>query len=169
MTPQQKELITRSWARVGPIADTAADLFYARLFELDPSLKPLFKNDMSKQKEALMGSLNTVVNSLDHLDKIVPAIQDMGRRHVTYGVKDEHYDTVGSALLWTLDQGLGDDFTDEVKQAWTVAYTTVATVMKEAAAEVEVTPAAAVASQPAGSRFKAFLGNLLGGAGNKTA
>jgi hemoglobin-like flavoprotein len=169
MTPHQKELIRQSWAKVSPIADKAADLFYDKLFELEPGVRPLFKNDMGKQKQALMGSLNTVVNSLDHLEKIIPVIQDMGKRHVAYGVKDEHYDTVGSALLWTLEQGLGDDFSAEVKEAWTVAYTTVASVMKQAAGEVEAAPAAAVSSPSAAGRLKSFWGNLLGGASKKPA
>ena len=90
---------------------------------------------MKEQGRKLMAILNTAVNSLDKLGEIVPAVQDMGRRHVEYGVKDEHYDTVGEALIWTLGQGLGEAFTEDVKSAWLDTYTIVATTMKDAAAE----------------------------------
>ena len=135
MTPENITLVKESWAKVVPISDTAAELFYGKLFELDPSVKPMFKGDMKEQGRKLMGILNTAVNALDKLETIVPAVQEMGRRHVDYGVKDEHYDTVGEALIWTLGAGLKDDFTDEVKQAWTGVYTLVADTMKAAAAE----------------------------------
>jgi hemoglobin-like flavoprotein len=135
MTPIQIELVKSSWAKVAPIADDAAALFYGRLFELDPELKSLFKSDMKEQGRKLMAMLNTAVNSLDKVETIVPAVQDMGRRHVDYGVKDEDYDTVGAALLWTLEQGLGEGFTEEVKAAWVDTYTLVATTMKAAAAQ----------------------------------
>ena len=130
MTPQDVQLIKSSWAKVVPIKDDAAALFYRRLFELDPSLKPMFKGDMTEQGRKLMAMINTVVVGLDNLGPMVPTIQDLGRRHIEYGVKDEHYDTVGSALLWTLEQGLGDDFTPETEEAWTKAYTVLATTMK---------------------------------------
>jgi len=136
MTPEEINLVKESWAKVTPIADTAAELFYGKLFELDPSVKPLFKGDMKEQGRKLMGILNTAVNALDKLDTIVPAIQDMGKRHVDYGVKDKDYDTVGEALIWTLGAGLEDAFTDDVKSAWLTVYTLVATTMKDAAAEV---------------------------------
>ena len=135
MTPEQINLVKSSWEKVFPIAETAAELFYGKLFELDPQLKSLFKGDMKEQGRKLMAILNTAVNSLDKLETIVPAVQDMGRRHVGYGVKDEDYDTVGAALIWTLGQGLGDDFTDDVKDAWVETYTLVATTMKDAAAK----------------------------------
>ncbi len=135
MTPIQIELVKSSWAKVAPIADDAAALFYGRLFELDPELKSLFKSDMKEQGRKLMAMLNTAVNSLDKVETIVPAVQDMGRRHVDYGVKDQDYDTVGAALLWTLEQGLGEGFTEEVKAAWVDTYTLVATTMKAAAAQ----------------------------------
>src|SRR6185436_4606236 len=108
MTPEQVALVQGTWKKVLPISDTAAELFYGRLFSLDPSLKPLFKGDMKKQGRLLMTMLGTAVNGLGRLDAIVPAVQDLGRRHVKYGVKDQHYDTVGTALIWTLEQGLGD-------------------------------------------------------------
>lgn len=135
MTPENIALVKESWAKVVPISETAAELFYGKLFELDPEVKPMFKGDMKEQGRKLMAMLNTAVNALDKLDIIVPAIQDMGRRHVGYGVKDEHYDTVGAALIWTLDAGLKDDFTEDTKAAWIEVYTLVATTMKEAAAE----------------------------------
>lgn len=133
MTPQQIELVKSSWQKVVPIKEKAAELFYGKLFELDASLKPLFKGDMKEQGRKLMAILNTVVTKLDQLGDIVPAAQDLGRRHGTYGVQPAHYDTVAAALLWTLAAGLGDAFTDEVKQAWTQAYGILAKVMIDAA------------------------------------
>ena len=135
MKPEQIEIVKSSWAKVVPIADDAAALFYGKLFELDPALKSLFKSDMTEQGRKLMAMLNTAVNSLDKVDAIVPVIQEMGRRHVSYGVKDEDYDTVGAALLWTLEQGLGEDFSEEVKAAWVDTYTLVAKTMKTAAVQ----------------------------------
>ena len=134
MTPEEIKLVKDSWLKVLPITETAAELFYGKLFELDPSLKPMFKGDMKEQGRKLMAILNTAVNALEKLDTIVPAVQEMGRRHVDYGVKDEHYDTVGEALIWTLSAGLKDDFTEDTKAAWIGVYTLVATTMKEAAA-----------------------------------
>ena len=136
MTPQQLILVQESWEKVKPISDTAAQLFYGKLFELDPSLKDMFKGDMAEQGKKLMTMINVAVNGLKRLEAIVPAVQDLGKRHVGYGVKDKDYDTVGNALLWTLSQGLGDGFTDEVKDAWTSVYGILATTMKNAAAEV---------------------------------
>lgn len=133
MTPQQITLVQTSWQKVVPIKDKAAELFYGKLFELDPALKPLFKGDMNEQGRKLMSILNTAVHSLNDLPAIVPAVQAMGRRHAGYGVQDAHYDTVAGALLWTLGAGLGDAFTDDVKAAWTETYVTLAGVMKEAA------------------------------------
>ena len=135
MTPEQAELVKSSWAKVVPIADKAAELFYGKLFELDPSLKPLFKGNMVEQGKKLMKMINTAVNGLDRLDEIVPAVQQLGVRHISYGVKDEHYDTVGVALLWSLEAGLGDAFTDETKTAWATVYGVLADTMKAAAAE----------------------------------
>jgi len=136
MTPEQVTLIQESFAKVAPIADTAAEIFYAKLFELDPKLKPLFKGDMQEQGAKLMATLSVVVNGLTDLAAIVPAVQDLGRRHVGYGVEDSHYDTVGAALIWTLGQGLGDAFTDDVKAAWVTAYGILAATMKDAASEM---------------------------------
>ena len=136
MTPKQIGLIGVTWDKVLPIAETAADLFYAKLFELNPELKPLFKGDLKEQGAKLMTMLDTVVKSLDNLEAIISAAQKSGAGHVGYGVKDEDYDTVAEALLWTLGQGLGDDFTDEVKEAWIAAYVILSNVMKDAAKEV---------------------------------
>ncbi len=135
MTPEQIELVQTSWEKVKPISEQAAQLFYGRLFTLDPSLQSLFKGDMSEQGKKLMATLNLAVTSLTRLESIIPAVEDLGRRHVGYGVPDDSYETVGAALLWTLEQGLGDDFTEEVKEAWTETYTTLSTVMLKAAHE----------------------------------
>ena len=134
MTPENQALVRESFAKVVPIAPQAAALFYDRLFVLDPSLKPLFKGDMNDQGRKLMAMIGTAVANLDKLETIVPAVQDLGRRHVAYGVQASQYDTVAAALLWTLGQGLGEAFTPPVEAAWTEAYTILATVMKDAAA-----------------------------------
>ena len=134
LTKQQLQLVQESWQQVVPIADQAAALFYGRLFELDPSLKPMFRGDMKEQGKKLMQMITVAVKSLDRLGEVVPAVQALGRRHGQYGVTDQMYDTVGSALLWTLEQGLGAEFTPPVKEAWTETYMTVAGVMKKAAA-----------------------------------
>jgi hemoglobin-like flavoprotein len=134
MTPAQRLLVQKTFAQVVPIADTAASLFYGRLFEIDPALRPLFKGDLAEQGRKLMQMIGVAVNGLDRLDQIVPAVQQLGIRHAAYGVKEEHYSTVAVALLWTLEQGLGAGFTPEVKDAWTAAYTVLATTMQQAAA-----------------------------------
>ena len=134
MTPEQIELVQSSWEKVKPISEKAAELFYGKLFELNPDYKALFPSDMVEQGRKLMAMINTAVNSLNNLEAVVPAVEEMGKRHVGYGVKDEDYDVVGEALLWTLGAGLGDDFTDEVKEAWTETYIVLSTTMKNAAA-----------------------------------
>ena len=134
MSPEDQALVRESFAKVVPIAPQAAALFYDRLFVLDPSLRPLFKGDMAEQGRKLMAMIGTAVANLDKLETIVPAVQALGRRHATYGVQPRYYETVGSALLWTLGQGLGEGFTPQVETAWTQAYTVLATVMKDAAA-----------------------------------
>lgn len=138
MTPEQVELIKTSWAKVLPISETAAEIFYGKLFTLDPELKSLFKGDMKEQGRKLMAMINTAVNGLSDLEAIVPAVQDLGKRHVGYGVKDKDYATVGTALISTLEVGLEDAFTDEVRDAWITVYTVLSTTMKEAAATEEV-------------------------------
>lgn len=133
MTPDNIALVKTSWQQVLPIQKTAAELFYGRLFELDPSLRPLFRGDMTEQGRKLMTMINTVVMSLDRLGPMLGAIEDLGRRHVAYGVTEAHYDTVGGALIWTLGKGLGEQFTPAVQAAWTEAYDTLASAMKQAA------------------------------------
>jgi hemoglobin-like flavoprotein len=134
MTPTDIDRIRTSWAAVEPIADAAAGLFYGRLFELDPAIERLFRRtDMPAQRKVLMQTLTVVVKSLDKLEQIVPAVQALGRRHAGYGVREEHYATVGAALLWTLEEGLGDAFTSDVRGAWADAYGILASVMIEAA------------------------------------
>ncbi|MEO1524261.1 MAG: globin family protein [Planctomycetota bacterium] len=132
MTPEQITLVQSTWDKVKGDSETVAELFYGRLFELDPSLKSLFKGDMKEQGKKLMATLNLAVISLTKLEDILPAVQDLGRRHVSYGVPEESYQTVGAALLDTLAKGLGDDFTDEVKEALTQTYVTLSTVMIDA-------------------------------------
>jgi hemoglobin-like flavoprotein len=136
MTPREKSVVQETFAQVAPSADTAAALFYGRLFELDPTLKELFKVDMREQGKKLMQMIGLAVSKLDALDELVPAVQALGRRHAGYGVKDVDYDTVGAALLWTLQQGLGPAFTPEVKSAWTTVYGLLASTMKAAAHSV---------------------------------
>jgi hemoglobin-like flavoprotein len=135
LTVHQKTLVQESFAIVAPIADDAAALFYRRLFELDPSLERMFRGDMAEQRRKLMQMLTAAVKGLDRLDQLVPVVQDLGRRHATYGVEDRHYDTVGAALLWTLEKGLGKAFTPETKEAWATVYGILATTMQEAARE----------------------------------
>jgi len=135
MTPKQTEIVQSTFAKVAPIAEIAADLFYARLFELDPQLKPMFKADMKRQGMMLMSMLSTAVRGLSNPDALVPVVKGLGRRHVGYGVKDEHYAVVGQALIDTLAKGLGPDFTSEARDAWLAAYSLLSTVMKAGAAE----------------------------------
>jgi hemoglobin-like flavoprotein len=130
-------LVQESWKKVVPIADQAAALFYEELFTLDPSLKSLFRTDMKAQGRKLTSMINTAVVNLGQLGTILPAVEDLGRRHVGYGVRPAHYETVGTALITTLGKGLGPAFTPEVRSAWIEAYTALATVMQTAAAEVE--------------------------------
>ncbi|MCA0044461.1 globin family protein [Celeribacter litoreus] len=126
-------LVQDSFAKVKPIAETAAEIFYADLFTSAPEVRPLFKGDMSEQGMKLMGTLAVVVNGLRDLDAIVPVAQQLAIKHVDYGVKAEDYDKVGASLLRTLDQGLGQDFTPEVREAWVTAYGTLSSVMVAAA------------------------------------
>ena len=133
MNNAQVMLVKQSFEKVTPIADTAASLFYARLFEIDPSLMRLFKGDIKQQGKMLMHMIGSAVRGLDKPEALVPVLTGLGRRHVGYGVKDEHYDTVAQALLWTLEKGLGPDFTAEVREAWIAAYTLMARVMQQGA------------------------------------
>nr|VFJ86027.1 MAG: Hemoglobin-like flavoprotein [Candidatus Kentron sp. LFY] len=136
MTPEQTILIRDTWKKVEPIADTVAELFYARLFEMDPSLEMLFKSDIKTQGAKLMKMIAMAVSALDRFEAVIPSIQSSGRRHVGYDVKEEDYDTVGGALLWTLEKGLGSEFTPEVEDAWAALYGKLASIMKDAAREI---------------------------------
>jgi hemoglobin-like flavoprotein len=126
-------LVQDSWQKVAAIAPQAAELFYQNLFAADPSLKPLFKGEMPEQGKKLMQMIGAAVGKLNDLPTLVPILQGLGKRHAGYGVEDSHYQTVGAALLKTLGQGLGADFTEEVKEAWTAVYTVMADVMVAAA------------------------------------
>lgn len=132
MNDQQVQLVQDSFEYVKPITGVAADLFYSRLFELDPSLRPLFNGNLGEQKTKLMTTLAFAVAGLRQPDKLLPAVRQLGHRHIGYGVQSHHYQTVGAALLWTLGQGLGDKFTPAVQEAWTAAYTLLASTMQEA-------------------------------------
>jgi hemoglobin-like flavoprotein len=133
MTPEQINLVQQSWEKVVPIQDTAADLFYGRLFELDPSLRRLFSGDIKEQGRKLMKIITMVVRGLQRFDQLKLHVWQLGRRHSVYEVKPEHYQTVATALLWTLEQGLGPAFTPDVKAAWVEAYTIIAGVMQDGA------------------------------------
>lgn len=138
LTDKEKELVATSFMKVAPIADKAAELFYGRLFEIAPDTKELFKNtDMQEQGRKLMQTIATAVSSLYRLEAVVPELQALGKRHIAYGVKKEQFDTVGAALLWALEQGLGGDFTPEVKEAWTKTYGVLASVATQAYAPEE--------------------------------
>jgi hemoglobin-like flavoprotein len=130
MTPEQIELVKASWREVLPIRDQAAALFYTRLFDLDPALKQLFNGNMEEQGRKLMQMLNTVVQNLDRLNELLPQVRELAQRHVEYGVKDSDYDTVGSALMWTLGIGLGDAFTPDLSEAWATAYMALSDAMR---------------------------------------
>jgi hemoglobin-like flavoprotein len=130
-------LVQQSWEQVVPIADAAATLFYGRLFELDPSLRRMFAHtDMAEQRKKLMSIITVVVRGLERLDQLLPAVEALGRRHAGYGVTDDHYVTVAEALLWTLEQGLGEAFTPQVRSAWTETYTALAAVMQRGARQL---------------------------------
>jgi hemoglobin-like flavoprotein len=130
MTNEQIKLVQDSFRQVTPIAETAAQLFYARLFELDPDLELLFKGNLSEQGRKLMQMLGLAVNSLDRMEQLLPVVRSLGTRHVSYGVRDKDYDTVGRALLWTLRKGLGEAFTPDVEAAWSNVYATLASAMQ---------------------------------------
>jgi hemoglobin-like flavoprotein len=135
MTPHQIDLVQQSFAEVKPIAAAAADLFYTRLFTLDPTLRPMFKGELTRQGQMLMSMIGAAVNGLRNLDKLAPVVRQLGARHTDYGVRKEHYATVGSALMWTLERGLGDKFTPDVRDAWAGAYQLLSEVMQQGAME----------------------------------
>jgi len=151
MNLQNVELVQESFKAVVPIQEQAADLFYNRLFELDPSIRPMFKGDIKEQGRKLMKTLALVVQGLGNTNDILPLVRELGARHLDFGVTDDQYDTVGAALLWTLEQGLGEAFTTEVMNAWVDAYTIISNAMIEGAKDRQKNEAAApppVASQP---------------------
>jgi nitric oxide dioxygenase len=129
MTPDHVKLVQESFAKVAPISETAAVLFYDRLFEIAPKVKAMFPTDMTEQRRKLMATLAVVVGGLGNLESVLPAASALAKRHVSYGAKAEHYPVVGSALLWTLEKGLGDGWTPDVAEAWTAAYGTLSGFM----------------------------------------
>ena len=134
MTPEQIALVRATWTQIVPIADAAAQQFYNRLFEIDASTHVLFgTSDMPAQRKKLVQTLAAAVGSLDKLDSLRPTVEDLGRRHAGYGVTDRHYDSVGTALLWTLERGLGRDWTPATAGAWTAVYGLLANIMRNAA------------------------------------
>jgi hemoglobin-like flavoprotein len=135
VTPNQIKLVQTTFAQVVPIAATVADLFYGRLFEIAPHMRPMFPKDRTEQKEQMMALLRTAVSGLDNLDTLVPAVSALGRRHAGYGLKAQHYVLVGSALLWTLEKALAETFKSDVKDAWASAYILLWTTMTDAANE----------------------------------
>lgn len=136
MTPHQIELVQTSFAKVLPISEQAAEIFYARLFELAPGVRALFKGDMVEQGRKLMAMLRSVVGTLNKLDVLVPVAQRLAERHVAYGAQPAHYAVVGQALIDTLDKGLGAEFTPETRAAWETAYGTLSAVMIAAAVKL---------------------------------
>jgi len=133
MTPRQIALVQGSWKDVLAVPETAAQLFYLRLFALDPSLQAMFKGEMREQGRKLIAMMSVAVNGLARIETLLPVIEALGRRHAGYGVKDEHYATVATALLWALEQGLGARFTPDVRDAWSAAYGLLASTMQGAA------------------------------------
>jgi hemoglobin-like flavoprotein len=139
MTDEQKRLVRESFQLMRPVSDLAGELFYHRLFKIDPALRALFRGDLRQQGQKLMQMVAVVVSGLDRMEQLMPAVEDLGRRHATYGVRDDHYDTVGAALVWTLERCLAAAFTSEVKAAWSELYGQLATSMKRAAAPCAMT------------------------------
>ena len=133
MTQEQVAVVQQSFAKVAPIADRAAVMFYERLFEVAPQVKAMFPADMTEQRQKPMATLGVVVNGLSNLESVLPAVSALAKRHAAYGAMPEHYSVVGSALLWTLEKGLGDAWTTEVADAWTAAYGTLSGYMIEQA------------------------------------
>jgi len=130
MTPEQVDLVQRSWRSVLPVGDTAAQLFYGRLLSLDPALQSLFRHDMREQGRNLTSMISVAVGSLSRPERITLAVQQLGKRHAAYGVEPRHYDLVGAALLWMLDHVLREAFTPPVRDAWTAVYELLATTMQ---------------------------------------
>ena len=132
VTSRQKALVQDSFVSLAPVAEDVMTLFYGRLFELDPALRQMFPDNMVSQHRKLAQMLTAAVKGLDHLEQLIPVLQDLGRRHAAYGVTESHFATVGTSLLWTLEKGLGRAFTPELKEAWATVYGVLATVMIDA-------------------------------------
>jgi hemoglobin-like flavoprotein len=130
MTPEQVDLVQRSWRSVLPVGDTAAELFYGKLFSLDPSLQSLFKYDMREQGRNLTAMISVAVGSLSRPERVMLAVRQLGHRHAVYGVQPRHYELVGIALLWMLGQVLGEAFDTDMRQAWTEVYGLLSTTMQ---------------------------------------
>jgi hemoglobin-like flavoprotein len=133
MTPKDIELVQSSFAKIAPIDDETGNRFYDRVFEIAPEVRPLFRGDMDEQARMFMSMLTLAVNGLDAFDSLEPALRELAIRHAGYGVKAEHYGPFGAALIWVVEQSLGDDFTDEVRSAWLAVYDALSGVMIEAA------------------------------------
>jgi hemoglobin-like flavoprotein len=131
MTPEQVDLVQKSWRAVLPVGDTAAELFYGKLFSLDPSVRGLFKDDMVEQGRNLTAMISVAVGALSNPERIALAVRQLGERHAGYGVQRRHYELVGTSLLWMLEKCLGEAFTPEVKAAWLVTYVFLAEAMQE--------------------------------------
>jgi hemoglobin-like flavoprotein len=135
MTPAQKQLVKSSFARLAPFADAVAEIFYRELFALDPDLRKLFRSDLAEQGRKLMAMLGTAIANLDRLEAVVPTVRDLGRRHTVYGVEAADYQTVAGALIATLEQGLGSDFTPALREAWASCYRVLSGEMLAGASE----------------------------------
>ena len=133
MTPKDIELVQSSFAKIAPIDDETGALFYERVFEIAPEVRPLFRGDMDEQARMFMSMLTVAVNGLAAFDSLRPALRELAIRHAGYGVKAGHYAPFGAALIWVVEQSLGDDFTDEVRSAWLAVYGALSGVMIEAA------------------------------------
>ena len=133
MKSSQIAVVQATFDRILPISDVAAQIFYDRLFHLDPAMRRHFHGDLRMQGKKLMDALSIIVGNLNRPDRIIPGIRALGRRHAAYGVQEEHYTTFREALLWTLEHGLGDAFTPEARYAWAAVYDLIADTMKEAA------------------------------------
>jgi hemoglobin-like flavoprotein len=139
MTPVQKRLVQATWQQVVPIADQAAKMFYDRLFEVDPSTRAMFgSTDLEQQRKKLVQVLSVAVAGLDRLGALSATVEDLGRRHAGYGVRDSHYESVGAALLWTLERGLGSAWNAEVAAAWAEVYGLLSSIMRRAAKQMLV-------------------------------
>jgi len=137
LTEKQKKLVRDSFSSAERMSEVVGLIFYQRLFELDPSVRPMFQHNIEEQSKKLMATLKMVVDGLEQSSELIASIRSLGRRHIQYGVKDRHYDTVGEALIWALEKGLGPQFSAEARSAWLSVYTWLAMTMKEAAAEVQ--------------------------------